>query len=275
MGFSLNKRVLREQMLSLVSAPHPSPLFVFGNQKSGTSAIAGLLAASSGQRLIADFAGAREPYIGRLLRGETSIADYVSANAWAFSAPIVKEPSLTFVAAQLMEHFALRRAVFIIRDPWANIRSILNRLELRGDTEFPVQSANRKINRNWQSILRGQDLGLEPSHFVTNLARRWLRAVEICEKLENRAAVVRYEDFNRRKIPVIGELAGNLNLPIRNNIAALADHQFQPRGQSVDLAEFFGPNLKRINDICAEIAWRYGYETPSRFARAEPAPYAA
>jgi len=273
MGFSLNKHVLREQMLSLLSTPHPSPLFIFGNQKSGTSAIANLLAALTGQRLIADFAGAREPYMGRLLRGEMPICDFVSANRWAFSAPIVKEPSLTFVADGLMDHFAVDRAVFIIRDPWANIRSILNRLQLRGDADFPVQTEIRKINRSWQSILRGQDLELAAAHFVTILARRWLRAVEICDALGSRAAIVRYEDFNRGKIAAIGELAGKLNLPVRNNIAAIADHQFQPRGQTGDLAEFFGPNLKRINDICAEKARRFGYDAPSSALRA--APYAA
>ncbi|HUJ04028.1 MAG TPA: hypothetical protein VLW75_10345 [Rhizomicrobium sp.] len=262
MALSLNKRVIRERALALVSRPNPAPLFVFGNQKSGTTAIAGLLAAATGQRLVSDFAGAKEPYIGKLLREETAISDYVRRNAWAFSLPVVKDPSLTFVAPQLMEYFGQARAAFVVRDPWANIRSILVRLELRGDTDRLVRTGTRRINRTWQCILAGSDLGLAERHFVSVLARRWTLAAQLsatpgCE-------VVRYEDFNAAKTATIESLAGRLGLAAIHDITSIADKPFQPSGDDgSDLAQFFGPaNLKRISGICGPLAAKLGYAAP-------------
>ena len=260
MAFSLNGRWLRERALSLVSRPHPAPVFVFGNQKAGTSAIAALLSAATGQTLIADFAGAREPHIGRLLRSEVSVPDFVVRNAWAFSAPIVKEPGLTFVAPMLLDFFPGERSVFVMRDPRANIRSILGRLELRGDTDVPERTGTRRINPVWRDILSGRDLGLAPDHFVTVLARRWVRAAQICESLGARAIVVRYEDFVRAKKKVIHDIAARLDLAVRKDISTMVDHPFQPSGTSpATTREFFGPNLSRIDEVCGETASRFGY----------------
>src|SRR5690242_6678198 len=172
MHFILDKRIVRERLLAMFSTPNPSARFIFGNQKSGTSAIAGLTAAAARVPLVTDFAGAREPFIGELIRGETSIADFVSRNAWAFSAQIVKEPSLTFVAPALLDHFGSSRAVMVIRDPWQNIRSILERVDVRGDQQNVVPG-KRRINRTWQSALAGSDLGLPPQHYIDVLAKRW------------------------------------------------------------------------------------------------------
>lgn len=258
MHFVLNKRLARERLLALIRRPNPSVRLVFGNQKSGTSAIAGLIAAAAGKPLITDFAGAQEPFIGKLIRGETSIADFVSRNAWAFSAPIVKEPSLTFVAPALMDHFGGARAVMVIRDPWQNIRSILERVDVRGDLDRVVQGT-RRINPTWRSILAGDDLGLPPQHYIDVLARRWLRAAEIAEQLKDRLVLVRYEDFARAKQATIERLAGALSLPVVEDIAAIVDRPFQRQGRGADPKEFFGENYARIGRICGQEAARHGY----------------
>jgi hypothetical protein len=259
MHFTLNKRVLRERLLALVSTPQDAPLLVFGNQKSGTSAISGLLAEATGQRLIADFGGAQEPFIGELIRGEISVARYVACNAWAFSAPIVKEPGLTFAAPALMDHFARSRAVMVLRNPWHNIRSMLERLDVRGDKESLVPG-KRRINRTWRSILTGTDLGLPPAHYIDILAQRWVRAAETAERLDGRTILVRYEDFSRDKSGTIERLAREWRLPMVSDISAKLDHAFQPRGQGTDPRQFFGKNYDRIGAICGVKAARHGYE---------------
>ena len=258
-----SRRLLAERFRARFSRPHAAPVFVFGNQKSGTSAIAGLLSAATGEPLIRDFAGAREPYLGRLMRGETSVCDFVKTNAWAFSASIVKEPGLTFVAPQLLDHFPNSRAVFIIRNPWANIKSILGRLDLRGDADVPVRAGGKRLNRTWQSIFDGRDLGLAPGHYIDILAERWARAVRICEGLGNRVVAIRYEDFNRNKMPTIESAIGKLNLTARHDISGIVDRSFQRSGTPAgSMAEFFGPNLARITAICGREAARLGYEAP-------------
>jgi hypothetical protein len=258
-----SRRLLTERFRSRFSRPHTAPLFVFGNQKSGTSAIAGLLSAAAGEALIRDFAGAREPFLGRLMRGETSVSDFVKTNAWAFSAPIVKEPGLTFVAPQLLDHFPASRAVFIVRDPWANIRSILGRLHLRGDADTAVRGDGKRLNRTWQSIFTGRDLGFAPDHYINILAKRWVRAAQICEGLGDRIVAIRYEDFNRSKLATIQDSIGKLNLTPRHDISGIVDHSFQRSGTPVGgMREFFGPNLARIEAICASQAAGLGYKAP-------------
>jgi len=110
-------------------------MFVFGNQKSGTTAIASLLAAATAKTVTLDFAGAEVPYATALLGGGIPIAEFVRRNSWAFSAQVIKEPTLTFVAPALMDHFGVARAAFIVRNPYDNIRSMLVRQKLRGDLE--------------------------------------------------------------------------------------------------------------------------------------------
>jgi len=258
MHFTLNKRVVRERLLAAVSRPAEAPVLVFGNQKSGTSAISGLLAEATGLRLVSDFAGAQEPYIGELVRGETSAAAFVKRNAWTFSADIVKEPGMTFAAPALMDHFARSRAITVIRNPWNNIRSMLERLDLPGDADR-VMPGSRRLNRTWQSILSGADLGLPPGHYIDILATRWLRAVEMCERLDARNVVIRYEDFAREKQRTIARLAEGLGLHIVSDISEKLDHAFQPRGSGADPAEFFGKNLGRITAICSAKAEALGY----------------
>ncbi len=258
MASILNKRVMRERLLALVSKPNEAALFVFGNQKSGTSAVAGLLAEATELRLITDFAGAQEPYVGELIRGETAVADYVTRNAWAFSAPIIKEPGLTFMAPALMDHFSSKRAIMVLRNPWHNIRSILERVDVRGDAA-QIVPGQRKLNRTWRGILSGSDLGLAPAHYIDILAQRWMRAVEITERLDNRLILVRYEDFSRKKRETIERLARELDLPVVTDISRKVDHPFQPRGRGTDPKSFFGENYARITRICGAKAAQYGY----------------
>lgn len=259
MHFTLNKRVLRERLLALFSMPNEAPLLVFGNQKSGTSAVAGLLAQATGKQLIADFAGAQEPYIGELIRGDTSIANYVRRNAWTFSAPIVKEPGLTFAAPALMAHFGKSHAVMVLRNPWQNIRSILERVDIRGDGDRLVPG-QRRLNRTWRNILAGSDLGLAPAHYIDILAQRWLKAAQIAETLGDRTTIIRYEDFSQHKRATIEILARDLGLPIVADISEKLDHQFQPRGHGADPRAFFGQNYARITAICGAKAAQLGYE---------------
>ncbi|MBU6442451.1 MAG: hypothetical protein KGR48_00955 [Alphaproteobacteria bacterium] len=254
---------MRERLRSLRARPHPAPLFVFGNQKSGTSAITGLLAAATGRAATIDLSGATEPHLGRLLHGETTLDDFIRRNAFSFSRPIVKEGNLTFMAKPLMDHFGVSRAIFILRNPYDNIRSILNRLRLPGDLA-ELDARRLCLNRTWRAILSGTDLGFEPDHYVATLARRWQRAAEIYEQMETRFVPVRYHDFMADKTGTIRRLAQECALPVRHDITPLLGHRFQRRGDAgTDLRRFFGSdNLARIAGTCGDTAERLGFPAP-------------
>lgn len=261
-SFRERRRLWAERARAVTAAPHPSPVLVFGNQKSGTSAVAALLAEAAGLEARIDFAGGWEPYLGRVLRGETSITAFVKANAWAFSAPVVKEPGLTFFAVDLLDHFGLENGVFIVRNPWANIRSILNRLGLRGDGE--AVDLDALPNRTWRSVVTGADLGLPADGYIATLARRWARAAEVYLSTPERFHLVRYEDFNAAKAETIEALAAAMRLEVRNDITASLDKAFQRPGRPVDdLGAFFGAaNSARIGELCSAQARALGYAAP-------------
>jgi hypothetical protein len=258
-----SSRLIGERLRARLATPHPHPLFLFGNQKAGGTAIAGLLAAATGLRAALDLEGTTAPRFARLMRGETTLEDFIAKNAWSFSAPIVKDGNLTFVADALMTHFGVTRAGFILRNPFDNIRSILDRLKLAGDLAT-LDTARARVNATWRTILSGADLGFAPDHYVSILAKRWQRAAEICEAGGEAFVRVRYEDFLADKRSEIERLARAFGLATPNDIAQLLDRDFQRRGNpATDLRAFFGAeNAKRIEEICGATAARLGYAAP-------------
>ncbi|MGB7242269.1 MAG: hypothetical protein WBC93_09310 [Sulfitobacter sp.] len=251
----------RERIKSVFSKPTRAPVIIFGVQKSGTSAISGLLGEATALRTQIDFQGAWEPFMTDLVLGRTEIADFVNKNAWAFSAKIIKEPCLTFVAPQVMAHFPNGQAVFVVREPARNIQSILNRLRLSGQDTTLDANQGAALNDTWRSILTGQDMGLQGLNTIEVLARRWQRAAEIYYADSDQYILVRYEDFLAGKVTEIGHLAKSLNIPVKHDIHHLVDVAFQPAARNrVGPLAFFGQkNLSLIHEICGPAAAKLGY----------------
>ena len=127
---------LRRGVRGLAARPREAPVFVLGHQKSGTSAVAALLAELTGSSAAIDlFEETRNPVIDRVVRGEMSLERYLRRNRLDFSRLIVKEASLTFLYPQLAARFPGARFVFVVREPLANLKSVLDRLGLPGDLE--------------------------------------------------------------------------------------------------------------------------------------------
>lgn len=268
-----SKAIVMERLRARFSEPHPSPLILFGNQKAGGTAIAGLLSAATGLRATLDLSGTKAPYFAQLMQGKVSLKTFIRRNAFSFSAPIIKDGSLTFIGEALMEHFALKRAGFIVRDPFDNIRSILDRLKLPGHLH-KLDVSTLRINSTWKSILSGEDIGLPRSHYVEILARRWLAATEFYERERQRLTLVRYDRFCADKRGTILWLARTFDLRANYDVTALLDHPFQRRGTPTrDWDGFFGPdNLDRITQICGPAAARLGYYPPQAQALSRAAP---
>ena len=259
-----SRRFAVERIRARTAVPYSNPLLIFGNQKSGTTAIAALLAYATEFDVTNDFLGARQPYLGRVVRSELSVRSFIYQNAWAFSRPIIKEPGLTFIACPLMDELEVDRAVFIVRDPYSNIRSILNRLELAGTSDVLTPWQISLLNRTWRCILKGEDIGEYHSNPVEALAQRWSTTMGVLLENRERFFLVKYEEFVQDKGQMIGAIADQFDLELRRDIAPVQGQQFQPRGMTdVDLPRFFGEkNMGIISAICTGRAAQLGYSPP-------------
>lgn len=253
---SFKERIVR----SLRRFGNQSPeVIIAGNQKSGTTAIAKLLAHATGKTLQNDIPALWPPHVYEFLQLKRPISHFLRTNPSSFSAEIVKEPNLTFFLPELVAIFPETRFVFVVRDPRDNIRSILNRRGVPGNLEQLTDSIMSTQERSYignPHIWKSED-----GHYVSQQALKWNACVDAYERVKTGIILIRYEDFKSDKINQIGQLAQRLGLYCKYSIANIMDVPFQPRGDSsVSWEKFFGmANLKRINDICQVNMNKFGY----------------
>ncbi|GAH62832.1 unnamed protein product, partial [marine sediment metagenome] len=85
---------------------NPNPIIIIGNQKSGATAIAALLADMAGISVTLDLRKEiGNPTYHLVVRGILPLAEFIERNKLAFSAKIIKEPNLTLLYDRLPEYF--------------------------------------------------------------------------------------------------------------------------------------------------------------------------
>lgn len=255
---------LRDTWRAMRSTPHADPVLVLGTQKSGTSAIAGLLGIAT--RLPATIDLRRDferPLAPAVAAGRCTFARFLRRHAEAFSNPIVKDPNLTFLLPRILDRWPDARLVFVRRDPVQTVRSVLDRLGIPGDLEALEAASLESVPPGWRCVLDSRwcerlapdgDRSRGPLHYVEELARRCLLADRVASRSlasrSDRTIEVRYEAFRDDKIASIGSLAERLGLELRDRdaLAAAVDRPFQPAGRAagVDPERFFGANLARL-----------------------------
>jgi hypothetical protein len=248
--------------------PHPSPVFVLGNQKSGTSAIAALLGLSTGLSTAVDLRREmqRQTWL-RVRRGELSFDALVRRNALDFSRAIVKELNLTFFYSEVLRRSPAARFAFVLRDPRDNVASILDRLRIPGNLEELSAEHCAGIDPGSELVLDSRWLGIDPGdHYVDRLAARWNACADVYLSRPAELVLVRYEDFLADKVGEIERLAARPGLEGGRDIRHRVDDPFQPAGhRSSDWRTFFGEeNLLRIERICAERMRALDYPLASR-----------
>ena len=224
--------------------PNKDAIWVFGIQKSGTSAIAGLLSERTGLSVTLDTTLLWNPYLKAINDGQLDFGEHIKKNPFDFSKQIIKEPAASLLIKHIKEHFYLEKYLFIYRNPYDVIRSILNRLDIPGDK---TNVNMHDVNINWRYIFK------DGTDYIEKLANLWLEVYSQESYIFNsRCVLVSYDVFNKSKINFIDELCDNLNLPKKNNINEILNKNFQPRGNAnVDLKVFFGTkNFQTIARIC-------------------------
>jgi hypothetical protein len=237
-----------------------------GNQKSGTSAIAHLLARFGGLTKTVDIPETWWPALGELLSGRLGLQDLANRHPHRFASDLIKEPNLTFLYAQVRDLHPDGSFLFVVRDPRDNVRSMLNRIKVPGHLSS-LDLARTEVSSHWRPVF-DPDLWSLPtgsSHYVEVLAARWNRAADVYLEHREEMLLVRYEDFLADKAGMIQGLALRLGVPQRNMLGGGLDIQYQPRGQhGISWMEFFGSrNLLRIENTCAGRMQELGYSPSS------------
>lgn len=195
-------------------------------------------------------------------RKELKWKDFVYAHRAFFRSKIIKEPSFTLLMPEVLEFYPTAKALFIVRHPLENIRSILNRLKIQPKSKDWGYGA---MPREWQNILTGLHVPNSGENYMENLSLRWLRCVELYERSKNRLQLVKYEAFNSDKASELKSICAALGLEVRKAVEPHCDTQFQPKGQEVkDFKEFLGAdNYSIVRKICSPAAKQFGYEFES------------
>jgi len=244
----------------------PENVIVLGNQKSGTTVIAALLSQCLGTSVTLDFpAEIRNLLHPRIWAGELDFKEMVRANRKEFSRGVVKDATLSLFFPQTARHFPRSRFVMVMRDPRDNLRSILNRLKLRGDLPDLSPEVMAGMIPAWRLIVDGRWLGLRGENYIERLAARWDLIASTYLTHANRMILIKYDDFVKDKARAIERLARALGREPRHDISDKVDVQYQSRGdRDVKWTEFFGPdNLARIERVCADRMAALGYARDS------------
>ena len=244
------------QNRSTLVKPEERPVFVLGNQKSGTTAIASLLAdhtESTASLDIQDFELLEHTYPA-LIQGDITTKAFETLHAPFFSKKVIKECLLTTAFDDLKALHPNAEFVFIVRDPRDNIRSILDRFRIPGDRDN-VNWSQISLPPLWAYVFGLKWRPLKGKNYIDMLASRWNEIVNIYLKYQDKFRLVKYENFNNDKATLISDLARTLGLEPKADITDKIDIQFQPAGanRELDWIDFYGSkNLNIINRRCSE-----------------------
>lgn len=252
----------RRALLSPFVHVQERPVIVLGNHKAGTSAIAGLLGALTGQPVALELRKElkRDRYRA-VHESRVPFATLVAHNKVDFSQPIVKENHLSTMPEKVMAYFPDSPIAMVIREPRDNIRSLLNRLHIPGDRERIAADAWRSVPDVWKIVLDGHWLGLSYETYIEQLALRWNLIVDHYFANRERWVLQRYEDFQADKLGQLTSLAEAVGLTPECDISDKLDYPFQPRGnRSAAWETFYGEkNLAAIERICGSRMTQLGY----------------
>jgi len=255
------KRDMIRYVSSFTARVNPRPVFILGNQRSGTSAIAALLGELTGKTVSIDLRREQKnPTYDKVFLRQRDFHKFLENNKLDLSRDIAKEPNLTLLFPFLLERFPEAKFVFVARDPRENIASILDHLGLCGNKKEISPERHAKLSKAWRMILDSDWLGPK-GNYVQKLAERWRYFTRVYLDNKARMTLVKYEDFVADKKGSIERLARELGLPEKQSIAGHEDRQFQPAsGKNRYPLDFFGKeNLSKLEDICLDGMCALGY----------------
>lgn len=236
-----------ETYLRTMAKPNKDALWIFGVQKAGTSAIAGLLAHRADKTVTIDTKMLWDPYYSQLKSDHLSLAKHIKKNPFDFSKDIIKEPTASILIDKIDACFKMNQFVFIYRNPHDVIRSILNRLKLPGNQQDINIEA---VHENWRIHFNNG------ANYIDSLIDLWISVYAQSNYIDDKRCIfVKYENFLKDKEIFIDTLCDKLNFKKVQDTTHLLDYNFQPKGNpEVNLINFFG---QHNYDLIEEKTKRY------------------
>jgi len=187
---------------------------------------------------------------------------FINSHKYEFSKEIIKEPSLSFYIEDLINEYPNSKFIWIVRDPLQNIRSILNRLKIKGNYSKIKFEDFEEINKNpaWKYNLEFREKN-KSFFYIEALAYRWNFLANLYFKNKDKIQLVKYEDFIINKKDYIFNLLDKIQINKVMDIDNMIDIQYQPKGNSdVDINKFFGEkNKELIIKICEKNMKKFNY----------------
>ena len=242
-------------------------LVVLGHQKTGTTAIASLLAHSANMSFSSDPIYEMSPSNSEFLQVFFDKTDefnrIANKNSKLFFQQVVKDLDYILSFDKVFKLYPSAKFVFIIREPHQIIRSIFNRLSIDGTTELSNISTDKlyQPTANWDYIINGEPTSNDNMSIVERLASRIEETTLSYLKNKNNLKLIKYEDFKANKSEYIKKTLKEMDLPCLRDISTVENYQFQPKGDhKVLIEEFFGKkNYDLITQICSTTISRFGY----------------
>lgn len=225
-------------------------IVICGCERSGTTAVASLLAAGTGKQLLDDPPEAWHliPKVKMILEEPDALCQFLKPDT------IVKVPGFAAVIEEVNSFTPHVQFVVVIRDPRDVVSSMLERLSDRPGPLFL-----------WTEWLNVQASGL-----VDRLAGRWCKYIEMASASSHKCGnvtFINYEDFVKDKILVLRELAELFGNSFHNGLVKdqlefqfrkEKNHTIQGPGRYVsDLTE---KDQYLIINRCAKLMIEYGYD---------------
>jgi hypothetical protein len=238
---------------------------ILGNQKTGSTAIADLIAKRTGSSVTLDIQSvlSKPSWLLEQRYHLADFSDFIFQHQHEFDRKIVKEPSLTFFYNDLVKWMPEAKYVFIVRNPFDNIRSILNRLKIPGDLkdinidDWPELS----YMPTWKLAVDSTWLGCPNGSYIEALAYRWCVAADVFLENNDAMYLIKYEDFLKDKVGVVDDVCRYFCLGSENDISEFLGKQYQSKGnRGTNLFDFFGrENYEKIENICRARARKFDY----------------
>ena len=237
-------------------------MFILGNPKSGTTIIGKLISKASNKSHTSDIRSVINNAAQKIDLGKLSIGEFIKLHKYEFSKEIIKEPCLSFYINDLIEIYPNSKFICIVRNPFQNIRSILNRLKIKGNYNKVKLDSFKEINKKpaWKYNLEFKKNNTNYL-YIEAMAYRWNLLVDLYFKNQDKIILVKYEDFISDKKKYIYKLLNKLEINKVQEIDNFLNIQYQPKGNSnVDINKFFGEkNKETILRICKKNMKKLNY----------------
>lgn len=237
-------------------------IIILGNQKSGTTAIAKLLALNAGETILLDTPLLWEPNLSKIASKDIKLRTLIEQHKYYFSRSIIKEPNLTFFYPEIKSIYPPSvKFIFIVRDPRDNIRSLLNRINISGNLD-DIKDQFKRLTIHEKILFDKKIIPYISNHYIEQLSERWVVAVDVFLNSKENFHLVKYEDFNKDKVNFINQLSVKMGYQAKNDISAKVNIQYQPKGnKKINWNDFFGEkNLHKIQNICGVQMKKLGYK---------------